>query len=313
MNPLTVIFVLTLLLIGGAIFLLTRAGHRERQDEVQLRLRVLGGDDGTAAALGNYRPRDAQLSNPILRWVCHLLWRTGVEIEPGGVAKILLVSALLVPVALVAFGIFGGLAVVAVISALGWGVLARRASLRRARMLEQLPPFLESAMRVLSAGNTLEESVAAAARESPDPLRPLMTSVGRQVRLGAPIEAVLMEAGDIHQLRDLKVMALAASINRKYGGSLKNILKSLIQSIRQRDVAARELQALTAETRFSAIVLSVMPVSLSLYIYIKNPKYYSDMWTDSAGRILLVVSILMQIIGVFIIMRMMARTTDGAA
>ena len=309
MSPLLAVFLLSLLLAAGATLLLLQASQRARRDEVQMRLRVMGGDE--AAATLAYHSRDAQLGNPILRWACHLVWRTGAEIEPPAVARLLLVSTLLVPLALAGLGLLGGTAVIAVSAALGWGVLARRGAQRRLRLLEQLPPFLESAMRVLSAGNTLEESIAAAARESPEPLRPLMMSVGRQVRLGAPVESVLMEAGEIHRLRDLKVMALAAGINRKFGGSLRNILKSLIQSIRQREVAARELRALTAETRFSAIVLSVIPVSLSLYIYIKNPQYYSGMWADSAGRITLIVSVILQITGVFVIMRMMGRTGEA--
>ena len=75
---------------------------------------------------------------------------------------------------------------------LGWAWLTRKASSRRAMMLEQLPGYLEATMRVLAAGNTLEESLALAAREAPAPLQPLMMSVGRQVRLGAPTDAVLM-------------------------------------------------------------------------------------------------------------------------
>ena len=310
MNLLMLVFVATLLLIGAAIFLLLRASARDKHEDVALRLRVLGGDEATAALI-NYQPRDAKLTNPLLRAACRLVWRTGAEVEPDTVARILLVVALLVPVALLLFGVLGGLLVTTVLALIGWGVLARRAAARRSKMLEQMPPFLESAMRVLSAGNTLEESIAVAAREAPEPLRPLMSSVGRQVRLGAPIEAVLMEAGDIHRLRDIKVMALAAGINRKFGGSMKNILRSLIQTIRQRDVAARELRALTAETRFSAVVLSGIPASLSIYIYMKNPKYYSDMWLDPVGRVLLVLSVLMQLTGVVLIMRMMASTNEG--
>ena len=85
MNPLAIVFVLALLLIGGAIFLLMQVSARERRDEVQLRLRVLGGEDAAVAGFVNYQPRDAALSNPVLRWACHLLWRTGVEIEPPAV------------------------------------------------------------------------------------------------------------------------------------------------------------------------------------------------------------------------------------
>lgn len=304
-----IIFILVLALTGGGIALLLRAQERERRDEVALRLRMLGGDEA-AAALAEYRPRQTDLHNPLVRGVCHLLWRTGAEVEPQTVQKILLLSLLVVPVALMLFGVVGGLLVLFVVCTFGWGMLARRAAARRSKILEQLPPFLESVMRVLAAGNTLEESIASVARESPDPLRPLMISVGRQVRLGAPIEQVMMETGEIHQLRDLKVMALAASVNRKFGGSLRNIMKSLIQSIRQREVSARELRALTAETRFSALVLAVIPVSISLYIYIQNPGFYDNMWADPAGRATLIVSILMQITGVAVIFAMMRSTED---
>jgi tight adherence protein B len=191
-----------------------------------------------------------------------------------------------------------------------WGLLPPRPPPRRAKLLEQLPLYLESVMRVLSAGNTLEEALAASARESPEPLRPLMLSLGRQVRLGAPVEQVLMELGDIHRLRDFKVMALASGINRRYGGSLRDIFKSLVQAIRQREVASRELRALTAETRFSALVLSVVPVTISLYIYIQNPDYYSAMWVDLAGRVTLMASITLQVLGVFVIMNMMRSTEE---
>lgn len=303
-----VIFFLVLLLTGGGIAILLRAQSQERTEQMALRLRMLGGEE--AAALVDYQPRQPELANPVVRAVSHLLWRTGIEVEATTVQKALLLSLLIVPVAIFLFGFIGGSAMLAVVLSLVWGWLGRRAAQRRAKALEQLPTFLESVSRVLSAGNTLEESVAASARESPEPLRPLMLSVGRQARLGAPIEQVLMELGEIHRLRDLKVMALAAGINRKYGGSLRSILRSLIQAIRQREVAARELRALTAETRFSAIVLSVIPVSITLYIYIRNPNYYATMWADSGGRILLITSLLMQVTGVAVIMKMMRSTEE---
>lgn len=300
------IFALALCITAAVLFLRTRA--RDHETETLLRVRALGGDDVAAAS---YTPQQDSM-NPVLRWACHFLWRSGSEAQPETVAKILWGLLALIPLVLMISGWFAGSFLLAVLIAVGFIFLTRQAAVRRQRIIEQMPAFLESVMRVLSAGNTLEESIASAARESPEPLRPLFMSVGRQVRMGAPVEAVLMEVGEIHQLNDIKVMSLAASINRKYGGSLKNIIKSLIQAIRQRDVAARELRALTAETRFSAVVLAVIPVGISLYIAVQNRQYYADMWNDGTGRNLLIFSVLMQLCGIFIIWRMMRRTGDGA-
>lgn len=307
-GPILTIFLIALLLGIGAAVLLMRAQANARRAEMALRLRVLG-DDVESDLLR--RPRT--IANPILRFVTELLTRSGVELELERVGQGLLLAAAVAPLLLILLGVLAGLLALGLAIVAVFGVLSRNAAKRRAKIVEQLPPFLENVMRVLAAGNTLEESLGAAARDSPEPIRPLFISIGRQVRLGAPVEAVLAEAGEIHRLRDLKVMALAAAINRKYGGSLRQVLKSLISSIRSRDSAARELRALTAETRFSALVLAIIPVSLSLYIFTQNKSYYSSMWVDPTGRVFLIVSVLLQIGGVAVLWKMMNSTGDPDA
>ncbi|MEC9362080.1 MAG: type II secretion system F family protein [Sinimarinibacterium flocculans] len=301
------VFVLALLLAIGAIWLFVRAGKREREEEILLRLRAMGGDEAAYVM-----PVDSQLHNPLLRWACHLVWRTGTDMTADTVARIMLVIVALTVVSILVLGLFGGISTIALLLAFGWAWLNRQGALRRARIVEQLPAFIESVIRVLGAGNTLDEALAASARESTDPIRPLFLSISRQVRLGAPIESVLMETAEIHRLRDLKVLALAAAINRKYGGSLRNLLRSLIQAVRARDSATRELRALTAETRFSAFVLSIIPVGLMVYIFAQNPDYYRTMWFDGVGRWLLIGSVVLQVVGVLVIYRMMRSTEDPA-
>ncbi len=307
-GPILVVFLLALGVAIGAVALLLRSQGASRKAEMALRLRVLG-DDADAHLLNRAKP----IANPVLRFVTDLLTRAGIDIEPERVGQGLLIAAAVAPLLLLVLGPLAGLLAVGLAIVSVFGVLSRNAAKRRAKIVEQLPVFLENVMRVLAAGNTLEESLGAAARESPEPIRPLFISIGRQVRLGAPVESVLAEAGEVHRLRDLKVMALAAAINRKYGGSLRGVMKSLISSIRSRDSAARELRALTAETRFSALVLGIIPVTLSLYIFTKNKDYYSGMWADPGGRWFLIASVLLQIFGVAILWRMMNSTGDPDA
>jgi tight adherence protein B len=297
-----------LLMVSLAAWLFLRAGKRSREERLTLRLRALGVDE----TVGAYALRERELGNPILRAVCHALWRSGVDAEPQVVARALVIAMFLVPLALLLLGPIAGPIALAVVVALIYGWLGQQAARRRALIVSQLPDFLESVIRVLSAGNTVEESFASSARESAEPARSLFLSIGRQVRLGAQIEVVLVEAAEIHHLRDLKVIALAASINRKYGGSLRNVLKSLISAIRARDVANRELRALTAETRISAYTLAFIPVTLSLYILQQNPAYYTDIWDTFSGRASLISSILLQVAGIVVMWRMLRWTEDAA-
>lgn len=305
-SQILIFFGLSLLMAVGAALLLLRARNHARRADVDLRLRVLGEDANADELLA----RGQTQGNFLVRLVTRMFLRAGIDLPPETIAKGMLVTAALVPLLLLILGALAGCMAIGIAMVIVVGVLSRNAARRRAKIVEQLPPFLESVMRVLTAGNTLEESLAAAAREAPNPIRPLFISIGRQVRLGAPVDLVLAEAGEIHRLRDLKIMALAASINRKYGGSLKQVMKSLITTIRQRDVAARELRALTAETRFSAMVLAIIPIALSFYIFSRNTTYYATMWENPSGRWYLVASVVLQLVGVAILFRMMNATED---
>ena len=297
-----------LLTFGMAAWLYLRAGRRGREEKLTLRLRALGVDEPGAV----YVARDRELGNPVLRAVCHALWRSGLDVEPLVVARGLVLSLFLVPLALLLLGPYAGPFAILLAGLVVFAWLSQQASKRRHLIVSQLPDLLESVIRVLSAGNTVDESFASSAREAPEPTRTLFLSIGRQVLLGAPIETVLAEAAEIHRIRDLKIVALAAAINRKYGGSLRNVLKSLISAIRSRDVANRELRALTIETRISAYTLAVIPASLTLLIWVQNPDYYAEMWRQTAGQLTLLASGALQIIGVLVIWRMM-RATDATA
>jgi tight adherence protein B len=105
---------------------------------------------------------------------------------------------------------------------------------------------------------------------------------------------------------------MSARVNRRYGGSIRNMIKSLVQVIRSRDTAARELRALTAETRFSALLLFLIPVGITLFILLRSPVFYDDMWNDGFGRLLLFAAAALQLLGGLIIWRMLRATEEGA-
>jgi tight adherence protein B len=297
---LLIVLALTLALLGGAVWLWSMARGKERNEGALSRL---GGREEALPVL--FTPDSPELRIPGVRWASQLLWRAGYESQPRSVAimlgalllSVLLILLLASPVAALLIDVIG--------LTLLYIVLTRRAAARRSQIIDQLPGYIENLLRILSAGNSLEESIGSAAAEAPDPIRPLFLSVGRQVRLGAPVDQVLAAAGDLYRLRDLKVLSLAANVNRRYGGSLRGVLRSLIIAIRQRAMAARELRALTAETRFSALVLSMVPIILTLWILYRNRDYYSAMYHDRpTGLALLLTAAGLQLAGVFVLWRM---------
>lgn len=301
-----VISCMSALLALGAIILFLQGRKRDTQDEVLARLQFGMPQDEA----GWSQPLD--VSNPLLRLVCHRLWQAGFELSVRQVLLVLVAGLVLAVLLMLVLGVTLALMLLVFVVIAALLVLQQLAGSRRRQIVAQMPEFLEHVLRALMAGNTLEEAFSESARESIDPLRALFLSAARQIRLGAPIEDVLAQMAEVHGLPDVRVLAMAARVNRRYGGSIRNMIKSLIQVIRARGTAERELRALTAETRFSAVLLFVIPLVITLFILLNNPSFYSDMWDDGTGRLLLLSAAVLQAVGGLTIWHMLRRTEAGA-
>lgn len=290
----------------GAVALYLQGRRQDSQDEVLARLQLGMVQDET-----NWS-QPTQIRNPLLRMLCQRCWRAGLELSAGQMLWLLLACAVLAGLLVVVLGpLLALILLVFAFVALAL-VLQQLAGHRRRQVVMQLPEFLEHVLRALIAGNTLEEAFAESARESAEPLRSLFMNAARQVRLGEPIEDALTQLADLHALPDVRVLAMSARVNRRYGGSIRNMIKSLVQVIRARGTAERELRALTAETRFSALLLFVIPVGITLFILLRNPGFYADMWADDTGRLLLLAAVGLQAAGGLLIWRMLRGTESGA-
>ncbi len=301
------VFSLLSLMLGlGAVVLFMQGRRREAQDEVYARLQLGMPEEDTGWAAAT------QIRNPVLRAACHRFWQAGLELSVKQVVMVIAAGLLVAAVLLLWLGVLLGMMVLAILLIGLVLMLQQLASLRQRKIIAQLPEFLEHVLRALVAGNTLEEAFTEATRESVDPLRELFLGVARQIRLGAPIEDTLTQLAEVHNLPDVRVLAMSARVNRRYGGSIRNMIRSLVHVIRGRDTAARELRALTAETRFSALLLFLIPLAITLFILMRNPAFYDDMWADGTGRLLLLVAAGFQFLGGVIIWRMLRSTEAGA-
>lgn len=291
-----------LLLLALGFFLKGR--NRQAQDLVFQRLNVQDSGD-----LNPGRIQD-QVSNPLLRAIQYRFLQAGLDASPSSIMLSIPVFLGLSFLLCLSIGWLAGLLIAAAVLLIGHLFLLQRSATRLKAITTQLPDFMDRLLRPLIAGNTLEEAFAIATRESPDPVHSLFMTVARQVRYGAPLEDALERVANVHELTDLHALAMASRVHRKYGGSIRQMVKSLIHMTRSRETAAQELRALTAETRLSAWLLVAIPVSITAFILVRNPEYYNAMWSSPAGRMILIAGFVLQFIGAVVIWRMMRTSAE---
>lgn len=172
------------------------------------------------------------------------------------------------------------------------------------RMVEQLPQLLDHCVRSLKAGRTLADAVLLAIEASSDPLKTGISRVSRNVQLGVSLPDAVQDFAQLYEREEFRLFALGLRVNHRYGGNASELLENLIVLIRERDQGARQLKAMTGETRITAIVLGVLPILLLAYFSLTNPGYLPKLWNDPAGQHLLLAALAMQVMGSLALWRM---------
>ncbi|POA20038.1 type II secretion system protein F [Pseudomonas sp. FW300-N1A1] len=176
---------------------------------------------------------------------------------------------------------------------------------RLRRMIEQLPQLLDHTVRSLKSGRTLTDAVLGAIEASADPLKNAMGRVQRNVQLGVNLPDAVHDFAELYDQDELRMFALGLKVNHRYGGNASELLENLIKLIRERDQGARQLRAMTGETRMTAWVLGLLPIGLVCYFMITNPNYMLGMWHDPSGQHMLIGSLALQVVGSLALWRML--------
>jgi tight adherence protein B len=203
-----------------------------------------------------------------------------------------------------------GLITGVVLALIGYMLPALYVSMRKRRRLKaldrQLVEGLTHVASAIRAGFAMLQAIDAAAHRLSPPLSEEFSRLVADVRLGASLEDALTAMGSRVGSVDLDMVITAILIQRTTGGNLSEILDNVAATIRERDRIRGEVRVLTAQQRFAAWVLSLWPAALALIFFLLNPDLMSNLWTDTAGIVLLAVAAALQVLGFFTIRRIVA-------
>lgn len=180
----------------------------------------------------------------------------------------------------------------------------RRARSRRLRKFEEnLPDAIDLFNRSMKAGHNIHSGLETIAQETLDPVRMEFKKVIEELALGAPIEDALRNLGDRIPLVDLKFFVTGLILQRQTGANMVQVLENLALLVRERLNLSAKMKAATAQQRFSAGLLCVMPIVVGLGFWILKPEYMKLLYTDETGSKFLTYAIISEIVGILVIRR----------
>ncbi|MEO7571960.1 MAG: type II secretion system F family protein [Acidimicrobiales bacterium] len=166
-------------------------------------------------------------------------------------------------------------------------ILSFLANRRRKQFESLLPDTLQLLASTLRAGYSLMQGVEAVSTEVSEPMGKELRRVVTEARLGRPLEEALDGVASRMESGDFDWATMAIRIQREVGGNLAELLMTVADTMTERERLRRDVNALTAEGKVSAIVLGLLPVGLGLFIYGANPGYLDPLFEERGGQILL--------------------------
>lgn len=244
---------------------------RYLEDDVQTQV----GSDNDAGRFADWVDVQVERSS----WgenIARELARADLKLRPGEYIGLLFISAI---ASALLFWFFSGKILIFGFVGFVIGLFIPRFFLRRSqsrrliRFNDQLPDMLNLMVNGLRAGYSTMQAMEAVSKELPSPISDEFRRVVQEMQLGVPMERALDNLYRRVPSDDLDLVITAINVQREVGGNLAEILDTISYTIRERIRIKGEIRVLTAQVMYSGRFLAILPILLSVGLWVMNRPY----------------------------------------
>jgi tight adherence protein B len=195
------------------------------------------------------------------------------------------------------FGLFVGLG-------LPHWVIGKMIIKRLKKFNANFPDAIELMVRGLRSGLPITETLQIVAHEIPGPVGLEFRAVADRMKIGRTMDNALQETADRLGTAEFQFFVITLAIQRETGGNLAETLSNLADVLRKRAQMKLKIRAMSSESKASAIIVGSLPFIVFILVYMVNPSYMANFFTDQRLIVAGVGGLVWMGIGVFIMAKM---------
>ena len=169
----------------------------------------------------------------------------------------------------------------------------------------QLPEALTMISNSLKAGFGLLQALSVAAEQLSHPISTEFARTIHEMNIGSGAEEALQALSERSDSYDLDIVVTAILVQRTVGGNLGEILDNVANTMRERIRIRGEIQTLTAQQKLTGIVIGLLPLGVGVMFSVLSPGYIDPLFTTVLGKVMLVVAVVLEIVGIMVIQRIL--------
>jgi tight adherence protein B len=153
----------------------------------------------------------------------------------------------------------------------------------------------------LKGGLSLLQGFEVLVEEMPEPISQELGLVVRENKMGIPLEESLVRLNKRMNLEELSLIINALLVSRETGGELTKVFSRLSVTIRDNRKLKESIKTLTLQGRLQGAIMSFLPIVFVAWVLSTDKHHFDVMLKSDLGRMLLVIAVILQIVGMIMI------------
>ncbi|MCM2322410.1 MAG: type II secretion system F family protein [Oligoflexia bacterium] len=155
----------------------------------------------------------------------------------------------------------------------------------------------------LKSGLSIVQSLGLVTQEMPNPIQQEFNLILSQNKLGVPLEEAFTNLSKRVQSDDVEMFVTSVNILKETGGNLAETFDTIVTTIRERIKVENKISAMTTQGFYQGIFVMAIPPLLGAFFYQSDPEFMRPLFTTAIGWAIVMVIILLEAIGFFVIMK----------
>lgn len=180
-------------------------------------------------------------------------------------------------------------------------ILKSRYARRKQKLNNQLLDAINMLSSCLKGGLSLLQGFEVLVEEMPAPMSQELGLVVRENKMGIPLEESLVRLNKRMNIEELGLVVNALLVARETGGELTKVFSRLSVTIRDNRKLKESIKTLTLQGRLQGAIMSFLPIVFVIWVVSVNKHHFDIMMSTDLGRMLLVIAVVLQVVGMFLI------------
>lgn len=174
---------------------------------------------------------------------------------------------------------------------------------RKQRFNTQLLDGIMILSSSLKAGLSLLQAMEVVVEDGTAPISQEFGWVVNEIKMGVTLEDSLLKMSKRMPSEELTLIVNACLVAKITGGDLTKLFSRLSLTIRQNLRLKEEIKTLTFQGRLQGIIMLILPFVFVWVVFSFNRNHFDVMLSTEMGRVLVIAAIILDIIGIFLIIR----------